>query len=317
MPLAEPALLVILISTVAIAYYLSEKSKKEGFLSFSDFVPKPTLWFVLDDFELNRRNWSDFGGRLNKNPNVGFLSLTKTRCIITQGKDFDVKELNGRKMVAHIVRTQGGYVPDAVMQAPSFLWKAWARAALLATAGGLYFEGTGLCLGPSFKGVIGDADALAFGLNHDERYASTTGPYSGWAKGPGHKSWIGLMEMLAKFIDAGPLAWDSVKARNQIVKLENTYLMPFVQTAVTAEWCRRTDGRPIENEDLFGRSLGEGWNPGADVVYVPLDFERLVRDLNFSWFLRMNPEQILDTENSFIWAQLYQKSGAKDELIKL
>jgi len=320
----EPIFLLALLSAVAVAIYFSDKitsniEKKEGFLSLDTLsvLKKRNLWFVLDDFDINSRQWADFGARLDKNANIGFLSLTKARCLITQGKDFAFNELIGRSAVAHAIRTNNGYIPDKHKQAPSFLWKAWARAALLASAGGLYLEGTNLCLGPSFLPVVESADNLAFGVNHDERYPYSPGPYAGWASKPGHISWTKLAENLARLIDEGPLVWTSVKARNEIPKLNNEYLNPHMRSLVSAEWCRRPNGKPIENEDLFGRSLTEDWAPGSNVIYVPVDVERLELDSNFNWFLRMNPEQILDTENSFIWAQLYQKAGRKDELLKL
>lgn len=321
MPSAEPIFLIVLLSAVAVAIYFSDKitAGKEGFISLDSIsiLKKRNLWFVLDDFDINSRRWADFGARLNKDANVGFLTLTKARCIITQGKDFTVNELLGRSAVAQAIRTNNGYIPDKHKQAPSFLWKAWARAALLASSGGLYFEGTNLCMGPSFLSVVESADNLAFGANHDEKYPQTPGPYAGWASKPGHISWTNLATVLATFIDSGPLVWTSLKARNEVAKLNNEHLNPHMRSVVSAEWCRQPNGKPIENEDLFGRSLTDDWSPGSNVIYVPVDYDRLELDSNFNWFLRMSPEQILDTENSFIWAQLYQKAGRKDELIKL
>jgi hypothetical protein len=261
------------------------------------------MWFVLDDF-----------GSRSK---IGFLNLVKSRCMITQGSDFNVKELLGRAAVAQEVRANNGLIPNMYDGAPPFLWKAWARAALLAYVGGLYFEGTGLCLGPSFAPIVGAADNLAFGADHDEEHPFSAGPYAGWALKPGHVSWMGLAESLAKLIDSGPLVWTSLKARKQIAKLNNIYLNPHMRTIVSAEWCRRPNGKPIENEDLFGRSLSADWTPDNNVVYVPMDFERLELDRNYNWFLRMSSEQVLDTENNFIWAQLLQKAGGKDSLVKL
>lgn len=325
---ADKFVFFALITSVLVAVYFSDKiraklipdKKKEGFLSFDSLATlgkSKKLWFVLDDFDNNTRAWADFGARSSKNANIGFLSLVKTRCMITQGSDFTIVELSGRTAVAQTVRANNGLIPNMYNLAPSFLWKAWARAALLAYAGGLYFEGTGLCLGPSFAPIVGIADNFAFGANHDEEHPFSAGPYAGWAVKPGHVSWVGLAEALFKLIDAGPLVWTSLKARKTITKLNNIYLNPHMQTLVGAEWCRRTNGKPIENEDLFGRSLSADWTPDNNVVYVPMDFERLELDRNYNWFLSMSPEQILDTESNFIWAQLLQKSGGKDSLVKL
>ena len=117
----------------------THSNKVEGFAN--GFGGKSNLWFVIDDYGVNSRRWTDFGARSSRDLNIGLLSITKTRCAITQGGDFNIVELFGRAAVAHTVRENGGLVPDRHLEIPPYLWRAWARAALLANGGGLYLDG--------------------------------------------------------------------------------------------------------------------------------------------------------------------------------
>ena len=85
------------------------------------------------------------------------------------------------------------------------------------------------------------------------------------------------------------------------------HLTPFMPVIRESEWSRRNDGRAIETEDLLGRSPSDDWIPPSAAIYVPLDKERLERDFTYNWFLRMSPEQILDTDSQFLWAALARR----------
>jgi hypothetical protein len=80
--------------------------------------------------------------------------------------------------------------------------------------------------------------------------------------------------------------------------------MPTVRHS---EWSRRNDGKPIEIEDLFGRSynyLSPEWKPADNVIYVPLDYEKIDRSVSYKWFLKLSAEDILSDEANFLWAFL-------------
>ena len=288
---------------------------------------KPKLWFVVDDYGVNSRHWADFGARNSRNLNIGFLNITRARCNITQGGDYEVVELIGREAVARKIREYRGVVPSKHEQLPPYLWRAWARASLLNYAGGLYLDGLSLCLGPSFKGAIGRLNDAIFGFEHDERVlnpltaiAPTCSPFAGWASGPGHLGWRGLCGALNDFAEKGPESWTAAEARNQIPAWNAKYLQSIMSTVRSAEWSRRSDGRPIEIEDLLGRSanaLTPEWNPPAEAVYVPIDKDDLERSVTYKWFLRMSVEQIMDPESKFIWASLANRVGSKDNLTNM
>jgi len=274
---------------------------------------KPILWFVVDDFGTNNRRWIDFGARSSRDLNMGFLSVTKARCMFTQGADFDVRVCLGRASVAQVLYEVGGVVPDNHMSVVPSLWRAWARSALLSYCGGLYFDGLGLCLGPSFlSSVLGKEDAV-FGTEHDEPRTSaldgSCSPFTGWASGPKHAAWSALNADVVDLVNAGPTAWTSAVIRNQVSQWYNKHLRNAMPTLRFSEWSRRRDGRPIEIEDLFGRSysnLSDEFLPGENAVYLPLDYEIIDRSVTYKWFLSLSAESIVGPDSKFLWASLSQ-----------
>ena len=272
---------------------------------------KPILWFVVDDYGTNNRKWNDFGARSSRNLNLGFLAITKSKCVLTQGKDFDIRTCLGRAEVANIIIEHGGHVPDYHLTCYPRLWKAWARAALLYHVGGLYFDGFSLCLGPSFLSDINGKSDAVFGVDHDEpRTSALNGSCSqfvGWASGPKHKPWESLLSEITNVINTGADTWTATIARNQLAVWYNTYLRDEIHTIRHSEWSRKADGRPIEIEDLFGRSynnLSTDWKPPEHVVYVPLDYETIDRSVTYKWFLKLSAQDILSDDSTFLWAHL-------------
>lgn len=310
----EPLFVLSILFTIGAAAYLSNKasemkSEKEG---FAGGFNKSTLWFVIDDYGVNSRRWVDFGARSSRDINIGLLNITKTRCAITQGADFNVRELFGRAAVAQAVRENGGYVPDRHLEVPPYLWRAWSRAALLGNAGGLYLDGFSLCLGGSFAKVTSGAENLLFGLDSNPLSA---GNHCGWASKSRSLPWLSYLEAVTNFIEKGPLSWDSAKARNQVASWNAAILAPSVKLLVEPEWSRLANGTQIEIEDLFGNSLTDLYTPGPNVLYVPVDSERLMRTVSYNWVLRMSSEQLMDPESYFIWAQLAQRVAKRDSLL--
>lgn len=289
--------LTILIG-IGLLYFYRNQQEKEGFIE--NIKGNKNLWFVIDDQGVNTRRWTDFGSRSSKDLNLPFLQITKARCHITQGADFKINELIGRQAVAQVIRENKGHVPDFHLDIPPYLWKAWARAALLAYAGGLYLDGYSLCLGPSFASVIDSSDNLLFGLDSNPL---SVGSYAGWALRDRSEPWLIYTDTIVRFIEKGQLSWDSAKSKN-LVASWNRSILSNIKVIPESEWSRLSDGTPIELEDLFGRSLSKYYSPTNKSIYVPIDIEKLKRSVTYKWFLRMSSEQIMDPDSLFIWAQL-------------
>ena len=115
------AILLLSIALVVIVtiYYYKTVCAKEDFVGVfarqiteaataataSAAATKPILWYVVDDYGTNNRRWIDFGSRTSKDLNMSFLAITKSRCLMTQGADFDVRFLLGREAVATVLAT--------------------------------------------------------------------------------------------------------------------------------------------------------------------------------------------------------------------
>jgi len=329
----DPLLILATLIGLAGAVYISKKgySQKsaEGFVSglaflrdeksgglANNLLGKPVLWLVIDDYGTNSRKWADFGARNSGKLNVGFVNITKTRCAITQGGAFEIRELFGREAVAEAIYAGRGYVPEGHLAAPRKLWQAWARAALLSVRGGLYLDGLALCVGPSFERVVANKAAAVFGTDHSEKHNSgVAGPYAGWSANPGHKGWTDMAKACAGLIDAGATSWSAAVARNQMAAWYNTFLAPNMPTIRNVEFGRREDnGLPIEIDDILGRSINDALRPSKDTIYVPIDFERLDRSVTYKWFMRMSSEQIMEPDSDFIWAHFAKGAGSRDNL---
>jgi len=316
------ALLSIAITSIAAINYINNnndninsldniiKQMLNFFSNNSKNTNKPILWFVVDDYGTNNRRWVDFGARSSRDLNLGFLTITKARCFYTQGEDFDIRICLGRESVAKIIYENRGIVPEYHLSTPPELWRAWARSALLSLVGGLYFDGLSLCLGPSFKTDILDKSDAVFGTASNElrthTFDGTSGPYTGWASGPKHTPWTYLNKEIVDLINAGPTSWTSAIARNQISIWYDTYLRNSMPTIHHVEWSRRSDGKAIEIDDLFARTLTEDWYPPHNAIYVPLDYETINRSVTYKWFLSLSTEEIINPKSNFLWASLSQ-----------
>lgn len=319
-------LTIALVVVVAIFYYNKTVCVKEDFVGsiarqITDVVTsgavaatssKPILWYVIDDYGTNNRRWIDFGSRTSKDLNMSFLAITKSRCLMTQGDDFDVRFLLGREAVASVLTAAAAIaVPALHLSVPPSLWRAWARSALMRYCGGLYMDGLSLCLGPSFMSCVAGLDAAVFGTEHDEPRTSaldgSCSPFAGWSLAPGHAAWTGLNKDIVDLVDGGVLTWTAAIARNQISEWYGKHLriMPCLRAC---EWSRLPSGKPIELEDLFGRALTGEYVPDASAVYLPLDYERLDKSVTYKWFLSLPVTQILAPESQFLWATLAQNN---------
>lgn len=314
-------LLSVAIGTILALYFVNKNNVaniNDSFIDLSMILSdkllqksdkKPILWFVVDDYGTNNRKWLDFGSRSSRDLNLGFLAITKSKCMFTQGNDFDIRICLGRESVAQIIKDNSGIVPENHLSCYPPLWRAWARAALLYNVGGLYFDGLSLCLGPSFlPDVKGKSDAV-FGVEHDEPYTSalsgSCSPFIGWASEAKHRPWALYVQEIQRLVDSGSDNWTAAIVRNLLSVYYNTYLRDEMPTIRHSEWSRRQNGRPIEIEDLFGRSydkLTDDWKPAEHVVYIPLDYEKIDRSVTYKWFLKLSATDIL--RGNFLWAYL-------------
>ena len=279
----------------------------DKFVNMPRLFSKPQLYIIFDN-ENNSRNWWDFGARNSTLPNRGYLQVAFELVKRTQGGDYDIVPLVGRKTVQLLVPD----APDAT-QLPPKLWRAWAIANLCAAKGGLVMDGNStLCVGPSFAPSVQGHSAAMFGIYPDEPVANPTeavapgpAPFVGWAASPGLPAWTVAAERWNALVRRGAQAWSAALARRADLEVAEAQRANGLTILRAPDGSRLANGKLRQLEDYFGR-VADPADPKLNLqpgtVFVSYDGDDLARRFEFNWFLRMSPEQI--KESDIIWSKL-------------
>jgi hypothetical protein len=272
---------------------------------------KPTIWWHVDDSQVNARQWLDWFARSTREPNEPYLKICQARAVDRWTPEFTVEPIVGRLAALQRLEAAGVTVPEGADRCPPVLWMAWCRAAYLRRFGGLWVDGSVLPIasGATLRQRLDAASALTFGadaaegLSAGEAGQSMAGASAGWAARPDHPVWRGLEGDLAALIAAGDQSWGAVPARQGLRTLWDKHCSGVVGIDRAAEVSRDAYGRRLELDTLLGET---DWPAGStkDGLWVPLPDGRdgLERASPWLWFMRMSVEQIL--EAPFVWAQL-------------
>jgi len=291
---------VALALTVAltVAYYVHRDliaSPAGGFVSSST---KPTLWWIVDDSQVNSRQWLDFGNRSTREPNEPYLALCLEKAKAALSDQFDVQVLVGRDAVYQVL---GAAKQQSI---PPALWMAWCRAALLSRFGGLWMDGSVLMLpgasGSKLMTLLKGKPVLMFGTDAAENLASgsaAAGASVGWAAAPHHPMWAGLERDLAALIDQGPPSW----SRQGLRTLWDKHCSGMTAVDRVVEVGRDDYGRRLELETLLGTTEVPLTTGGMWVIF-PDGRDGVERASPWLWFTRLSKSQIL--ESKFGWAKL-------------
>lgn len=299
----------IVVLVLGVAYGV--RSQINGLLgtSTTGSGARPVIWWVVDDSQVNAREWLDWGNRGTQEPNEPYLKVTLKRARELWGSGFDIQPLVGRKAV--FTKLGDMHVP---MEVPPALWMPWCRAALLSKFGGLWLDGSVLPIGSAadLHGRLASSDCLTFGSDPDEaiqgshgadtKLVPAAGPSAGWAAVPGHPVWSGLERDLRALILKGDQSWSSPEARRSTRFLWDKHCSGVVKVDRAAEVSRDMYGRRLELDTLLtetdwptGGRKGGLWTP------LPGGRDGLERARLFGWFTRMSEEQI--AESDFLWAR--------------
>ena len=270
---------------------------------------KPVIWWYVDDYQVNTKEWMSFEDRATRVPTEPYLRLCLKKAQRLWGEDFDVVPVIGRR--AALARlTQ---VPDGAMRCPPALWFPWLRSAMLAQLGGLWLDGSVLPLAPGLRQRVMNHAVLTFGADADEELAAAAqdgadggpaaGRSAGWAATPGHPMWVGLANDIGAVIQEGDQSWSSFEARRSLRFLWSKHCSGMTRVDRKAEVSRSIYGKRLNYEHLF--ELTE-WPTGTlkDGLWLPLPDgrDKLEMATPFLWFTRMSEEQI--RESDFVWARL-------------
>lgn len=317
-------LVIVLLLLIVIIIQFSRGSRKskemleDAGTNLTFLSLRPNLWWFVDD-EINARNWWDFGARNSKQPNRGYLQIALDVVKKTQGVDFSIHPLIGRDQVTAVLRAAGAKVPKEVNALPATLWRQWAIANLAAYKGGLVMVGDStLCVGPSFGPVTKNYSAAVFGIFPEEIRANAydvpgsvqpPAPWVAWANGPNQTAWMTAASEWTRLVGAGPTGWTAAEIRKKSLSIWTLQVVKDISHIPEADGGRRLDGYERNLEDLLGRvtdSEDEIQTLPSSVLYVPMDGDRLVRSAEYAWFVRMSPQQIL--ESPFAWATIAKKA---------
>jgi hypothetical protein len=264
--------------------------QEEGF----GILSKPTLWWFVDA-ERNARHWYDFGGRSSDLPNRGYLQIALKKVYETQGDQFTIKPLLGRKETLAQIRNAN---PSA-LQLPPDLWRSYVIANLCAQYGGLVVDGNStlfISKMPTLSGI----NAAMFGVYPDEPFVSPTtavapgpAPYVGWSASKGHPTWTYAAEEYNNLVNAGPQAWGAASARRTFLQIWKQ------QQGLGLTIVRGIDGSGLQLQDIFGKTPV---NLPKETTYISYDGDMLARRYEHNWFLRLSSEQI--RESNCVWCVL-------------
>ena len=289
---------------VGLAYYVRNESPVNGFLSSN----KTPLWWVVDNSQVNSRQWLDFGNRSTRQPNEPYLALCLEKAKAALSDEFDLQVLVGRDAVYRVLGTSEDFCAKQ-QSIPPALWLSWCRSALLSRFGGLWMDGSVLVLpaasGPRLKARLEGKPVLMFGTDAAENLASgsaAAGASAGWSATPHHPMWSGLERDLTALIDQGPPSWSSVEARRGLRTLWEKHCSGMTSVDREVEVGRDPYGKRLELETLLGSTEIPLIPEGGMWVIFPDGRDGLERASPWLWFTRLSRDQIL--ESKFAWAKM-------------
>ena len=267
---------------------------------------RPKIWWVLDDSQLNSRQWLDWGARTTHEPNEPYLKIGYRRAKAMAG-DFDIQAVIGRVDAHHVLETAGCVIPPDADRAPPAIWLAWCRAAFLTHCGGLWLDGSVLPTGTNaqLNQHLAGKDVLAFGVDPDEDLESSSmaGPSAGWSAQPHHPAWAGLERDLRATINAGDQSWSAAECRKTARYAWDRHAAGIIPIDRKAEASRDAYGRRLELDTLLTESEWvSGTTKGSLWLPLPDGRDKLERATPFLWFLRMSEQQIF--EGNFYWSKV-------------
>lgn len=275
-----------------------EQNSDEGFLGI---IQKPTLWWFVDA-ETNARHWQDFGARNSRQPNRGYLQIALNKLYETQGAQYTIKPLIGRRDTLAQIR---GANQRALLLPPD-LWRSYVIANLCAQYGGLVVDGNSTLF--ISKLVPPTAAAAMFGVHPDEpivspmtAVAASPAPYVGWAASSEHPSWVFAARTYNTLVDAGQQAWGAARARRAFMEIWSKQQAMGATIVRGIDGSRRVNGTKLQLDDIFGKTRLE---LPKETVYITYDGDELARRHEFNWFLRLSSAQI--SESTCAWCILVQ-----------
>ena len=260
----------------------------------------PVIWLYYDNSEVNSRWWADFGQRSSRVINTPFLNLCYESIAECNKNIYRIEVIGG---LTDAAQRLGGWE-----QMPKFLRNPlapvgpaelnWLRAEFLSRFGGLWVSPSVIALQP-FK-LLEPGVLTFYGTDQDESYAGPAGTTV-----PGFAA-VGILEpedpRMRQWADAAFARLEEGGGGKQIRGDAKWDYVAFASGKTTVlskeEVSRKSDGRRIQLEDLLaaGQDGALPFNIPREGIYVPIPWAEIQDRRNFGWFLRMNEDQILNSD---------------------
>lgn len=295
-----PAILLTVAVVAGFALNLKHTSSFQDEAVFKKGLDTPTVWIYIDDTDVNSRWWADFMARSSRVINLPFLNLCYQTIVQACGTRYHVEVIGG---IEDARRRLGGSLPIPMRNGKIPLRDeelSYLRVAFLEKFGGLWIHPASICL-RKFPELPKDK-IVFFGSDPLETYAGPKGTilpnqHAMWSPRPHHPLFTQWKNILETRLNEQHTGKEIRNDKNWDILFvgtgkEDVVVMP------NAELTRKKTGRKIELEDLL--AAGTEGNLPFDVhpetVYVPFPWPELLERRMFGWFLRMSPDQVMDSD---------------------
>jgi len=256
----------------------------------------PTMWIFYNTSEVNSRHWLDFGARSSHAINIPLLNILYRRIVSMNGKQYNVRALNGVESVAELF---GGWehLPTRLQQKKARVYVAeedWIRTAILAKFGGLWISPYVVSLRPF--GKLPDNTIVTFGQDADSGFSCL------WVPTPNNPIFIEWEQRIRSRLETQTggfqIRGDSASDWKELIEEScatgvNIEARPFDELARN----KRTN-KKLQLEDILASGTG-GRLPFEipdDAKYLAIPYHDLLERSSWAWFLRMSEEQIRSSD---------------------
>lgn len=260
----------------------------------------PTLWLYYNDSEVNSRWWADFGARSTRAINIPFLNLCYESIVAQNNQKYKIEVISG---LTDLASRLGGWqeLPKGLQNPLAPVQKAelnWIRAEVLSRFGGLWVNSATICLKP-FPELPYESVAF-WGTDPDESYAGPNGTAipSMYAMGAGRVNHPVFEQWAQAAFDRLEKQGGGQQIRGDAKWDYTAFADASVKVYPNAEVSRRPDGKRIQVEDLLsaGQEGSHRFKITPEAIYIPIPWPEIQDRRMFGWFLRMDEDQILNSD---------------------